>query len=51
MTEFYKFAGEHPALTFFLALLILQATVYVVRDIAYAIRGEPKIVKDKDDDV
>ncbi len=50
MTEFFKFASESPFLTFFLALIILQAAVYIARYIAYAIRGNPKIV-DKDDDL
>lgn len=51
MTEFFKFASESPFLTFFLALIILQALVYIARYIAYAIRGQPSIVEDKDDDL
>lgn len=42
MTEILQFMGEHPWQTFFLALITLQALVYIARYMAYAIRGEPK---------
>lgn len=29
MTEFYQFAGEHPWLTFFLALIVAEVVVRV----------------------
>ena len=50
MTEFFKFASESPFLTFFLALIILQTIVFVARYASYAIRGDPNIGKDDDDD-
>ena len=50
MTEFFKFASESPFLTFFLALIILQAMVYIAKYVAYAIRGDPNIVNNADDD-
>jgi hypothetical protein len=49
MTEFFKFASESPFLTFFLALIILQAAVYIARYVAYAIRGNPKVLEDDDE--
>ena len=33
MNEFYKFAGEHPVLTFFLMLIIGQVIVYIIHSI------------------
>jgi hypothetical protein len=51
MTEFFKFASESPFLTFFLALIILQACVYIARYVAYAIRGTPPKSKQGDDDI
>lgn len=50
MTEFFKFASESPFLTFFLALIVLQAAVYIAKYVAYAIRGDPNIVKNGDDE-
>ena len=51
MEAFFKFASESPFLTFFLALIILQAAVYIARYVAYAIRGNPKVLEDKDDEL
>ena len=34
MTEFYKFAGEHPFLTFFLACVTWQTIVNIINIIA-----------------
>jgi hypothetical protein len=34
MTEFYKFAGEHPFLTFLLAMIIGETILLTVRSIA-----------------
>lgn len=30
MQDFYKFAGEHPFLTFFLVAIILQTVIIIV---------------------
>lgn len=40
---------NNPWLTFFLALITLQALVYIARYFAYAVRGEPEILKDEDE--
>lgn len=50
MEAFFKFATESPFLTFFLALIILQAAVYIAKYVAYALRGDPNIGKDDDDE-
>ena len=50
LQEFFKFASESPFLTFFLALIILQALVYIAKYVAYAIRGDPNIIKNSGDD-
>jgi hypothetical protein len=50
MESFFKFASESPFLTFFLALIILQAAIYIAKYMAYAIRGDPNIVRDDDED-
>jgi hypothetical protein len=34
MTEFYEFAGEHPVLTFFLALIIGETIIITIKSIA-----------------
>jgi hypothetical protein len=34
MTEFYKFAGEHPFLTFLLAVIIGETILYTIQSIA-----------------
>jgi hypothetical protein len=34
MTEFYKFAGEHPVLTFFLAAIIGETIIITIKSIA-----------------
>jgi len=50
MEAFFKFATESPVLTFFLALIILQSLVYIAKYVAYAIRGDPNIIKNADDE-
>lgn len=50
MTEILQFMGEHPIQTFLLALIFLQAGVYIAKYMAYAIRGDPNIIKNADDD-
>jgi hypothetical protein len=34
MTEFYKFAGEHPFLTFLLAVIIGETIIIIINSIA-----------------
>jgi hypothetical protein len=34
MTEFYKFAGEHPFLTFLLAAIIGETIIITIKSIA-----------------
>jgi hypothetical protein len=55
MTDFFKFASEHPWLTFFLAMIVSEMLVrcvyYPVRYLAVMIRGwEPYSEKKEEDE-
>ena len=45
-----QFMSENPVLTFFLALIIGITIVGIFQYIAYAVRGDPNIIEDDEDD-
>ena len=50
MKEFFQFASESPFLTFFLFCVTASAIVGAFKYLAYALRGDPNIVKNSEDE-
>lgn len=48
--DFLQFASENPFLAFFLVAVVCSAAVGVAKYIAYAIKGDPNIIANGDDD-
>ena len=48
--EFLQFASENPFLAFFLVAVVCSAVVGIFKYLAYAIRGDAKILEDNDDE-
>jgi nitrate reductase NapE component len=48
--EFFQFASENPFLTFFLFAIVSSAIVGMFKYLAYAIKGDPNIIANGDDD-
>ncbi len=50
MKDFFTFAENSPFLTFFLFCVVASCIAAMFKYVAYAIRGDPNIVKNGEDD-